>query len=160
MEPVTASIAAGEAGPAGAGPTIACARCRADLSRVPAAARFCPRCGAALGAEAVEPDAGVLLRQINAGAGAMAAAAAAGDGTRAHSAMIDGYATALYHLGQRYEGGAGTNSAEAVRCYLKAARLGNLPALGRLVAVCLEAERGREVAAAEPAPDPQQTTPV
>ena len=138
MDPVTASGAAGEAGPNGAG-TFACARCRADLSRVPASARFCPRCGAALGAEAVEPNAGELLRRID--AGALVAAAA---GARAHSAMIDGYASALYHLGQRYEGGAGPNSAEAVRCYLKAARLGNLPALGRLAAVCMEEGKNKD----------------
>jgi TPR repeat protein len=108
---------------------------------VPATARFCPKCGAALGAEAV--DRADVLRQMEVGLGPRRDA-------HAHSAMIDGYAAALYQLGQRYEVGVGPNSAEAVRCYLKAARLGNLPALGRLAAACVERERPAEVDGVEP----------
>ena len=51
------------------------------------------------------------------------------------SAIIAGYANALYRLGWRYERHLGfeRNVSEAVRCYLKAARLGNEEALARLV---------------------------
>ena len=50
------------------------------------------------------------------------------------TAILMGYANALYHLGWRYERGAGTprNLPEAKRCYKKSARLGNLDAVVRL----------------------------
>lgn len=61
------------------------------------------------------------------------APAAAGPGA-AHSLMLLGYSNAMYRLGWRYETGSGTvrNPDEAVRCYFKAARLGNPAALRRL----------------------------
>lgn len=50
------------------------------------------------------------------------------------SPTIVGYANALLRLGRRYERHLGfeRNVSEAVRCYLKAARLGNSEALARL----------------------------
>jgi TPR repeat protein len=49
------------------------------------------------------------------------------------SEILRGYANALYNLGRRYEiAAANRNPREAVRCYLKAARLGNLMAFARL----------------------------
>jgi TPR repeat protein len=50
------------------------------------------------------------------------------------SMILAGYANALYRLGWRYEAGLGTsrNSVEALRCYHKSAKLGNLAALARL----------------------------
>jgi TPR repeat protein len=54
-----------------------------------------------------------------------------GDDTHA---LILGYANAMFRLGWRYENGEGTsrNAHEAVRCYFKAAKLGNGSALARL----------------------------
>ena len=51
-----------------------------------------------------------------------------------HSLILLGYANAMYRLGWRYEIGNGTarNAEEAVRCYFKAAKLGNAAALARL----------------------------
>jgi TPR repeat protein len=48
--------------------------------------------------------------------------------------LILGYANAMFRLGWRYEKGLGAsgNAEEAVRCYFKAAKLGNAPALARL----------------------------
>jgi len=53
---------------------------------------------------------------------------------RGRTAILIGYANALYHLGWRYECGSGTprNMPEATRCYKKSARLGNLDAIVRL----------------------------
>jgi TPR repeat protein len=49
------------------------------------------------------------------------------------SQIVRGYASALYKLGRRYEVAAGSrNPREAIRCYLKAARLGNMMAFARL----------------------------
>jgi TPR repeat protein len=52
----------------------------------------------------------------------------------ATSEMLEGYANALYNLGRRYESGQGaaSNPREAIRCYCKSARLGNLWAMARL----------------------------
>jgi TPR repeat protein len=50
------------------------------------------------------------------------------------SDIVRGYARALYLLGRRYETalGARRNPVEAMRCYDKAARLGNVAAIERL----------------------------
>jgi TPR repeat protein len=49
------------------------------------------------------------------------------------SQIVRGYASALYKLGRRYEVAVGRhNPREAIRCYLKAARLGNMMAFARL----------------------------
>lgn len=53
--------------------------------------------------------------------------------SNATSQILRGYANALYKLGRRYEIVLGhRNPREAVRCYLKAARLGNMMAFARL----------------------------
>jgi TPR repeat protein len=54
----------------------------------------------------------------------------------ATSEILEGYANALYKLGRRYECGQGaaSNPREAIRCYCKSARLGNLWAMARLAA--------------------------
>jgi TPR repeat protein len=55
------------------------------------------------------------------------------------SPMVLGYGNALYTLGWRYErGGANGNKPEAVRCYRKSARLGNLDATVRLAVIADE----------------------
>ena len=61
-----------------------------------------------------------------------------------HSLMLLGYANAMYRLGRRYERslGSGRNVEEAIRCYFKAAKLGNGDALARLAPQCT-AEPGR-----------------
>ena len=63
-----------------------------------------------------------------------------------HSIMVVGYARAMNQLGCRYETGHGVarNSDEALRCYCKAARLGNSEARLRLV------QRGAEVRVTSP----------
>jgi hypothetical protein len=66
------------------------------------------------------------------------AATAAGDDVSAHSLMLQAYSNAMYRLGWRYESAAGghRNADEAIRCYFKAARLGNADALARLTPRC------------------------
>ena len=53
--------------------------------------------------------------------------------------MLAGYANAMFRLGWRYETGHGTprNTDEAIRCYFKAAKLGNANALARLAPKCM-----------------------
>lgn len=57
----------------------------------------------------------------------------------AASLVLIGYANAMFRLGRRYERGHGVsrNPGEAVRCYTKAARLGNVAALDRLAPQCV-----------------------
>ena len=73
-----------------------CAVCGWDLSAVAVVARFCPGCG----------------RQL-------------ADGEAGRSRIVLAYASALLHLGWRYEHGRGMmrNVREATRCYAKAGRL-------------------------------------
>ncbi len=126
-----------------------CLRCGADLSRLPDAARYCPRCGldglasppAALLTGATQCRAG--LSQMLGGwqhlSQLVAVPTALNDivsmpSADATSVMVKGYGNALYRLGQRYETapGAGANAREALRCYSKSARLGNVWALARI----------------------------
>jgi TPR repeat protein len=55
-------------------------------------------------------------------------------GADVYSLIVIGYANAMFRLGWRYETGHGTarNAEEAVRCYFKAAKLGNPDARARL----------------------------
>ena len=55
-----------------------------------------------------------------------------------HSLMLLGYANAMYRLGSRYERALGSerNVDEAIRCYFKAAKLGNADAVARLAPRC------------------------
>jgi len=55
------------------------------------------------------------------------------------SLIVAGYANALFRLGAYYENSLSSHNAdEAVRCYLKAARLGNAEALSRLAPRCAD----------------------
>ena len=101
----------------------ACVRCGHDLTRLPASPRFCPRCGLNLSVRPVpvvdcrEPVP-VLTQTPEPGT----------------STIVVGYGIAMKKLGGRYEVGQGVhrNVDEAVRCYGKAARLGNEDAKIRL----------------------------
>lgn len=78
------------------------------------------------------------------------------DSPSAYSIMLKGYANALFNLGQRYERGSGVirNAAEACRCYVKSARLGNLRALTQLAAwLPEESAESRPAASAPASPD-------
>jgi TPR repeat protein len=138
--PLTASLSS--AAPA------RCLRCAADLSRLPEEGRYCPRCGldtfssppAALQARAAEPSsprASDALEWKHLGELTIFSKAAIpptiAPSPESSSQIVRGYASALYKLGRRYEVAAGTrNPREAIRCYLKAARLGNMMAFARL----------------------------
>jgi TPR repeat protein len=73
-----------------------------------------------------------------------------------HSEMLLGYANAMYRLGWRYETGLGTgrNVEEAIRCYFKAAKLGNPAALARLAPRCAGGGAGDVTAMPEPPASP------
>lgn len=116
-----------------------CPGCQADLDGVPNAAKFCPRCGTDL------HHANDAVNSTPASTSPLPADAFAGtnaaDPTRpvlppiaVRTPILRGFASALYRLGRRYEGGLGSryNPAEAERCYFKAAKLGNPAALARL----------------------------
>jgi hypothetical protein len=92
-----------------------CPRCHHDLARLPSTARFCPRCGENYKAT---PRADFVLLPPPAP-------------EHFHSMMIVGYAKAMTQLGTRYE--LSHNTDEALRCYCKAARLGNSEARTRLI---------------------------
>jgi len=104
-----------------------CPRCHYDLSCLPTTAQFCPRCGKhqldiPLAECAVAPLATPAVPPVPPLP------------EHFHSVMIVGYARAMNQLGTRYEAGSGVarNSDEALRCYCKAARLGNSEARLRL----------------------------
>jgi len=156
-----------------------CLRCGADLSRLPEVARYCPRCGLdtraasaahlPAGAPVGPPPPAQVLggwkhlsqwldapshspRQI----GPVTLPTA--DAT---SVMIQGYGNAMYRLGQRYEGmwGTGANAREALRCYSKSARLGNVWALARIASHLMAVAESATPApdGSHPAPNPPQT---
>jgi TPR repeat protein len=92
------------------------------------------------------------LRETHGAKGRRPAGAAASTPSPAgdsHSLMLLGYANAMYRLGWRYETGLGMgrNTEEAIRCYFKAAKLGNPAALARLAPQCLNDDK--------PAPPPE-----
>jgi TPR repeat protein len=96
-------------------------------------ARFCPDCGSRIPMPPRRHF--TLVRQIlpliHLGRGNVVDDTPTQPG---RTAILIGYANALYHLGWRYERGSGTprNLPEAKRCYTKSARLGNLDAVIRL----------------------------
>jgi hypothetical protein len=101
-----------------------CVRCALHLDDLPAARRFCPRCGLSLpakGSNAAAHSAPAHVLPLR-------------ENEPDHSPIIAGYATAMNKLGVRYEAGQGVarNEDEAIRCYGKAARLGNDDARTRL----------------------------
>jgi hypothetical protein len=104
-----------------------CPRCHFDLSTLPPTAQYCPRCGKH---QLDIPLAEVAVTPVS--IPAMPPAPPVPE--HFHSVMIVGYARAMNQLGTRYEAGNGVarNSDEALRCYCKAARLGNSEARLRL----------------------------
>ena len=116
-----------------------CPRCGSATPPLPASARFCPRCGSTLCSAAAPQrfsDVTIpfaLAWQQNAPASPAAPAPDAVEHLP-QSQIVVGYANAMYNLGWRYERGRGThrNPDEAVRCYHKAAKLGNAPAAERI----------------------------
>jgi Sel1 repeat len=148
----------------------ACPRCQTDLSHVAPAARFCPRCGLNLCPPSGVPPVPVVpllpseelartarsrvedwmrLRDRLDGAPAVVAPTPPMS-AESRSLIVLGYSNAMYRLGWRYETGNGTgrNADEAVRCYFKAAKLGNPAALARLAPRCAD----------DPAPPPPLPT--
>lgn len=135
------------ASPSSAAPAR-CLRCAADLSRLPEEGRYCPRCGldtfssppAALQARLAEssvPGESDTLGWKHLGELTIYSKSTIpptiAPSPESSSQIVRGYASALYKLGRRYEVSAGTrNPREAIRCYLKAARLGNMMAFARL----------------------------
>jgi TPR repeat protein len=106
--------------PAGRDP-IHCLRCSANVSELPAVARFCNRCGFPLpewfGAKPPSaPDSPPPLPQLFVA-----------------PLILLAYGRALFNLGWRYETAIGSrrNVEEAARCYWKAARLGDAAARER-----------------------------
>jgi len=95
----------------GSPPADRCTRCTGDLSAVAPAARFCPHCGVRLS------DA----RQF----------VITGIDPIPTTAVVRGYACAMFRLGSHYE--IRRNDDEAVRCYDKASRLGHSSARARLL---------------------------
>lgn len=134
--------------------TARCLRCGADLSRMPAEGRYCPRCGldsyssppAAILSRAAESKlAGTsdplgwspLAELIVCPAGIVAPTVV--PSPTPSSEILRGYANAMYRLGRRYEiGGWMQNPREAIRCYLKSAQLGNMMAFARLATRWIE----------------------
>jgi hypothetical protein len=115
---------------------LGCACCGRDVSRLQNGARFCPDCGCKIPTAKHRPIAIVrqilpqILPLLHFGRGNVTDTPT-GPG---RTAILIGYANAMYHLGWRYERGSGTpkNLPEAKRCYKKSARLGNLDAVMRL----------------------------
>lgn len=105
-------------------PSIRCPRCACDGSALPTDARFCPHCGHPWPA---------LVHALDQPA-PQSPPPVIDPPPLPHSLIIQAYACALAHLGQRYQLGHGVqrNPDEALRCYLKAARLGNDPARSHL----------------------------
>jgi hypothetical protein len=130
---------------------VLCDRCGAELGKLPASARFCPRCGRARDgfAASAAPVGGPEMQRLAQQSGPVDWRAALGLERSAEfiarqpasaptSAVLQGYASAMHSLGEKYEAGRGAvrNEREAVRCYFKAAKLGSEEAHERL------AERG------------------
>ncbi|HEY8668416.1 MAG TPA: SEL1-like repeat protein [Tepidisphaeraceae bacterium] len=125
-----------------------CPRCHEDLSYLLATARFCPQCGSSLytdnsrpAPEAQSPamPPGVCgwfdrMRQYAILMGILDPDLPPSPMYQDRSVMIRGYGNALYRLGEKYEAGLGAaaNRDEALRCYGKAARLGNSLAKARI----------------------------
>jgi hypothetical protein len=96
-----------------------CTRCTADLSCVTSAARFCPNCGVRLSDARQQ----LVITRI--------------DPTPPTTAVVRGYACAMFRLGGHYE--VRHNDDEAIRCYDKASRLGHSSAKARMLDIPLAA---------------------
>jgi TPR repeat protein len=115
-----------------------CPRCRAGTEHLPPSARFCPRCGVTLGRERAvvrkmpPPLPASVTRSLYPHPGFF---------IPTPTDIVAGYGEALYRLGSRYEAGVGWkyHPGEAVRCFAKAARLGNAKALEHLAEAAVPA---------------------
>ena len=114
-----------------------CPRCGTNLAALAAAARFCPRCGRERSRPChvqtdVEPA--VPASAIPSNPDEFFSYEPPDDGRPFHSVMLLGYGNAMTRLGQRYAAGFGVyrNDREALRCFFKAAQLGNEEAQQRL----------------------------
>ena len=106
-----------------------CSACLGDISHLPLLAAFCHRCGHKLpGANVPRVSARSTAR------GRPPPHPSEPRHDRPSSPIVLGYAKALWRLGRHYEFGNGVRAhpAEAVRCYAKAARLGDPSALAHL----------------------------
>ena len=96
-------------------PPRLCMVCQTDLAKLPKSARYCPHCCGEL--EITSPI--------------CASPSCAG---KQRSIILHGFARAMYLLGCRYENsvGKGHNPAEAMRCFSKAAKMGDPAAIEKL----------------------------
>ena len=101
-------------------PAVMCLRCAADVSAFPPSARYCSRCGFQLPWRAPKPH--------------PLPASVAPPVSLPSPPFLLTYGRALFNLGWRYETAVGSrrNPNEALRCYGKAARLGDALAIRRL----------------------------
>ena len=112
-----------------------CALCRPDCGAIPAEARFCPRCGRSLAHRRDPDDLWLTVRGLLGTFFGNRPVAMPGFNLPAPTtASLAAYANALVALGTLYEQRPGwrRNREEAVRCYLKAAKVGHRSALSRL----------------------------
>ena len=105
-----------------------CANCAADVTHLPPFARFCHRCGFQLPADVGDRALPGLPEPVEHRAVPYARL------FFPPSLILLAYGKALFNLGFRYETAIGSrrNQEEALRCYGKAARLGDPSAMGRL----------------------------
>jgi TPR repeat protein len=112
-----------------------CGRCGSSVADLPPMAAYCPHCGGSLVARPMTRL--VLMREAMKHLAAVLRRQHPIDRSKSHpgrSNILFGYGNALFNLGWRYERGWGAqrNLPEAIRCYFKSARLGNLDAAIRL----------------------------
>jgi hypothetical protein len=114
-----------------------CVGCGRDLTSLYAGAGYCPDCGSPLRDESKPPTkpkpigwVRSLARHFYRSESRFANLIPLADRTP----VVVGYSNALFSLGWRYErpGSPSRNLPEAIRCYRKSARLGNLDAAVRL----------------------------
>lgn len=110
---------------------VVCPTCFRDMSGVPVAARFCPKCGVQLPARNAEgflippEESSPLFHVYRSLRDELEGKLADETPQVASSLIILAYANAMLNLGWRYEHGRGAlrNVEEAARCYAKAGRL-------------------------------------
>jgi hypothetical protein len=110
---------------------IICPSCFKDMTAVPAAARFCPKCGAQLPARnaagfLIPPEESSPLYPVYQSLRDELEEKLASEAPQIASSMIIlAYANAMLNLGWKYEHGRGIlrNVEEAARCYAKAGKL-------------------------------------